>query len=702
MRRKGQTKTVGIMIKPTGAPQDKTGSRLFVYSLGLIFQRRVRKILSVHGWSLKLGLPFTNSDAVAVWGRKGPAKRGMMMASVFKKPLLTVEDAFLRSVLTGRQGAQSLGIVTDWTGIYFDTSQPSDIDVFLEKSLHLNDDDLKNAADQMAYMGHLKLSKYNDYSQQEIELNNEYILVVDQTLNDAAIIKGGADAQTFVNMLAYAKAENPDKKIYIKTHPETAAGKRLGHYTQDDCDGQVDLLATQLSPYELFQGASKIYCVTSQVGLEAIFSGRKPIIFGRPFYAGLGLTDDRGPTPKSTLKLKPEQLFWATHLQYSKWYDPFFERATGFQTTATILHTKSRQHNDNKKPAFCIGMRLWKRGFLKQFLSGSASAPRFFDNSQKAVLAAKKNNGRVLVWSGKETQELHKACVQNHVPLIRVEDGFLRSVGLGAELVAPVSLAFDDTGIYYDPTRSSQLERLINASGNLSEIELARAKAVQNRIVALKMTKYNLAHRSVTLNAQRGQQIILVPGQVEDDASILKGAAQVKTNLDLLQAARVDFPDAYIVFKPHPDVEAGLRKGSIPTKQANDYADFIASNCNMADLLDQIDRIATITSLAGFEGLMRGKQVTCYGNPFYSCWGLTDDRGNKLDRRIARPKLTALIHACLIEYPRYWDPVTHNPCPIEVVVERFEKGEMQPKHGGSMRLLAKLQGVFASYAHLWR
>lgn len=690
------------MTKPTGAPQNKTGSRLFVYSLGLIFQRRVRKILTAHGWSLKLGLPFSKSDAVAVWGRKGPAKRGMAVARACEKPLLTVEDAFLRSVLTGRQGAQSLGIVADWTGIYFDTSQPSDIDGFLEKSLNLSHAQLKNAADEMAYMGQLKLSKYNDYAQQAFEYNDEYILVVDQTLNDAAIIKGGADAQTFANMLASAKAENPDKKIYIKTHPETAAGKRLGHYTLDDCDEQVELLTSQISPYELFQGAHKIYCVTSQVGLEAIFSGCKPLIFGRPFYAGLGLTDDRGPAPKTTLTLKPEQLFWATHLQYSKWYDPYFERATDFQSIATILHAQSRQHYDNKQPAFCIGMRVWKRGFLKRFLSSSASAVRFYENPEKAVLAAMNDKGRVLVWSGKETQVLRKACAQNNVPLVRVEDGFLRSVGLGADLVAPVSLAFDDTGIYYDPTRPSQLERLINASDNLSEIELARAKVVQDRIVALKMTKYNLAHRYVSLNAQQGQQIILVPGQVEDDASILTGAGQVKTNLDLLMAARTDFPDAYIVFKPHPDVEAGLRIGVVPAEQAKDYADFIASDCNMADLLDQVDRIATITSLAGFEGLMRGKQVTCYGNPFYSCWGLTDDKGDKLDRRTARPNLAALIHACLIEYPRYWDPVTQNPCPIEVVIERFEKGQMQAKRGVSVRLLAKLQGLFASYAYLWR
>lgn len=267
-------------------------------------------------------------------------------------------------------------------------------------------------------------------------------------------------------------------------------------------------------------------------------------------------------------------------------------------------------------------------------------------------------------------------------------------------MIAPVSLAFDDVGIYYDPTRPSRLEHIINAASELSNLDLERAKSIQDRIVTLKMTKYNLPKSPTTLKAAKDQQIILVPGQVEDDASIQKGAGRIKTNLQLLNTTRKDFPDAYIVYKPHPDVEAGLRKGA--AADASTIADFVATNSNMAELLEQVDRVATITSLAGFEALMRGKSVTCYGSPFYSGWGLTDDRGAKITRRKAKPSLTALIHACLIEYPRYWDPVTQEPCPIEVVIERFEQGQMQAKTGASVRLLAKLQGIFASYAYIWR
>ncbi len=685
----------------TGAERDKSRPRLFVYSLGLIFQRRVRHILKAYGWQLKVGLPLRDGDAIAVWGRKKTAQRGIAIAQYFDRPLITVEDAFLRSVLTGRQGALSMGVVTDELGIYFDTENESDLDNLIEKSLQIAPEDMNEARIGIDYMRQLKLSKYNNFTRRKTNIPEEFVLVVDQTLNDAAITKGGANSETFAKMLACARAENPNAQIVIKTHPETTAGKRLGHFSEADCDENTSLLSIQLSPWDLFEKAQKIYCVTSQVGLEAIFAGHKPVVFGKPFYAGLGLSDDRAETRNKAFKCSAEQLFWATHLQYSKWYDPYFDRKTDFQTAARNLHAQSIQHHDNKHPSICLGIRLWKRGFFKRFLSAERSTPRFIKADDEAVKMAQAKNGRVLVWANKVNPDLVNKCEKNKVPLIRVEDGFLRSVGLGAQLVAPVSLAFDDMGIYYDPTSPSRLECLVNNS-DLSDQAMARARDIRERVVSLKMTKYNLASNPVNLKFKEGQKIILVPGQVEDDASILKGAGQIKTNLDLLKTTRSDFPDAYIVFKPHPDVEVGLRDGSVSENIALQYADQVLVDGNMAVLLEQIDHVATITSLTGFEALLRGKSVTCYGQPFYASWGLTDDRADKIERRKRHATLDELIHATLIDYPRYWDPITMEPCPVEVILERFEKGQMNKGGLYTVRLLAKLQGIFASYAHLWR
>ena len=108
-----------------------------------------------------------------------------------------------------------------------------------------------------------------------------------------------------------------------------------------------------------------------------------------------------------------------------------------------------------------------------------------------------------------------------------------------------------------------------------------------------------------------------------------------------------------------------------------------------------------MTSLLGFEALIRDVSVSCYGAPFYAGWGLTDDRMAMPERRKARPTQTQLIHACLIDYPRYHDPQTGLACPVEVVVDRLAASDI-PKPGTGNRIAAKLQGIFAGFAPLWR
>jgi capsular polysaccharide export protein len=172
----------------------------------------------------------------------------------------------------------------------------------------------------------------------------------------------------------------------------------------------------------------------------------------------------------------------------------------------------------------------------------------------------------------------------------------------------------------------------------------------------------------------------------------------VSTNLELLHAVRAARPDARIIYKPHPDVEAGLRSGGT---DAGDAADVIAARTDPAVLLAQVDEVWTMTSLMGFEALLRGLAVTTLGAPFYAGWGLTTDLGEVPARRTARPDLSGLVHATLIDYPRYFDPVTGQICPVEVAVERLSHGKI-PHPGLINRSLSKLQGLFATYAPLWR
>jgi capsular polysaccharide export protein len=239
--------------------------------------------------------------------------------------------------------------------------------------------------------------------------------------------------------------------------------------------------------------------------------------------------------------------------------------------------------------------------------------------------------------------------------VLRIEDGFMRSVGLGADLIRPVSWVIDDLGIYFDATRPSRLERILTETA-FDEFSLQRAAALREKIVATGLTKYNVGAGGWQRPGNSGRRVILVPGQVETDASIAYGAPEgicsVRRNMDLLRAVRQDNPDAWVVYKPHPDVLAGLRIKGVDEDAALQWCDEQVIDVPMGELLDKVDEVHVLTSLAGFEALLRGKRVTCYGQPFYAGWGLTSDMV-PLPRRMRRLALDELVAGALIEYPKY-------------------------------------------------
>ncbi|GKY88682.1 capsular polysaccharide biosynthesis protein [Sinisalibacter aestuarii] len=675
----------------SGAAGSTRSRRLFVYNGGFLTQARVRRILTLAGWEVKLGTPGPD-DAIGVWGHSPTAHRGEAMAAKTGARIVRVEDAFLRSLRTGRDGEPPLGLLIDERGVHFDAATPSDLEVLL--ATHPFDDGalLTRAREATELMVRGHLSKYNAFPRPGPLPEAPYVLVVDQTRGDASIAHAGADAATFREMLAAAEIENPGLRIVIKTHPETAAGHRPGHFGPDDATGHISLLTDPVDPWALMEGAVAVYTVSSGLGFEAILAGHRPHVFGKPWYAGWGLTDDEQDLPRRTRTLTRTQIFAGAMVLYPTWYDPYHDALCGVEQVLTTLEARARAWREDHAGHVAAGMRLWKRAPLTRFF-GSDARPRFRDG-RAAVALARKTGRSLIVWAGQETS-LGDA---GDLPVRRVEDGFLRSRGLGAELVPPLSLVTDDLGIYYDPTRECRLEHLIAEAVKLPEGSRHRAERLVAGIVQARLTKYNLDRPIPAL--PEGHRI-LVPGQVEDDASIRLGTSEVSTNLALLQAARAANPDAVIVFKPHPDVEAGLRTGAVPHDEALRHADVVAGTADAARLLDACDEVWTMTSLMGFEALLRGKPVTCLGAPFYAGWGLTRDRGHVPERRQARPDMIALAHAVLIDYPRYFDPVTGSACPPEVVADRLAAG-IAARTGPAHRLLAKAQGLLASRAWLWR
>ena len=661
--------------------------RLFFYTAGFLRQTRLRRILHLAGHELCLGLPGPG-DGVVVWGRSPYAGRGEAVAARRSVPLVRVEDAFLRSIRPGRLGDAPLGLILDPVGVHFDSSAPSRLERLLATAPLDDAGLLARAWVGIDRLQAADLSKYNLHDATPPPAPG-YVLVVDQTRGDASITHAGASAASFAAMLTAARRDHPGARIVIKAHPETTQGLRPGHFGAQEA---ALLLTAPVSPWALLRGAVAVYTVSSQLGFEAILAGHRPQVFGQPFYAGWGLSDDRQPVARRGRKLTPEQLFAAAMILAPVWYDPCRDALCSFEQAVDHLEAAVRSHREDRAGHVAVGMRLWKRARL-QAVFGRVKPLIFQDDPARAVDLARKLGRGLLVWAGKETPALSAGP-----PLRRVEDGFLRSRGLGAALVPPLSLVTDDLGIYYDPTRESRLERLMLSP--LPPGGADRAAALVARLVAGGVSKYNLGGGVPDLPA--GYRI-LVPGQVEDDASIRLGAGAVRTNLALLRAVRAAHPGAVVIYKLHPDVEAGLRAGAV---DAAGLADVVARGADPLALIGCVDAVWTMTSLLGFEALLRGKRVTCLGAPFYAGWGLTTDLGPVPARRAAgagqmRPDLLHLAHAALIAYPRYFDPVSRLPCPPEVALDRLAGGGL-PRTGLALRLLAKLQGRLASRAHWWR
>ena len=656
---------------------------LYVYNGGLLTKGRVRRIVELAGYEIKLGTPG-EGDFVGVWGHSPTSPRGEAVAEKMNSPIVRIEDSFLRSVGLGRDGHPPIGLNIDRSGAHYDPRTRSDLEILLSEEPLDNTALLDRARAGISTLKADHLSKYNRFDPAIPAPEPGYVLVIDQTRNDASIKACGADSNTFREMLFYAQTEHPGARIIIKSHPETAAGHRKGYFTHKDSSAQISLSEHNVSPWALLEGAIAVYTVSSQMGFEAILAGHKPVVFGQPFYIGWGLTDDRTPLQRRQRTLTRAQLFAGAMMIYPTWYDPFHDRLCTFEEAAATLSVAANAWRDDNAGWVAADMRLWKRKPLQQFF-GKPRPVSFAKGEKAAALAAKKGR-RLMRWASTGAQDA-----------ILVEDGFLRSRGLGADLIPPLSLVLDDTGIYYDATRPSLLEKLINASDNLDDTARDRATALIARITDARLSKYNLRAKPLP-DLPKGRRI-LVPGQVEDDASIRLGTSEVADNLTLLEITRKANPAAVIIYKPHPDVEARLRPGHVPN--AAELADVVLSKVDPIDAIEAVDEVWTMTSLLGFEALLRGKKVTCLGTPFYAGWGLTDDRAMPIDRRHARVDLSALVHATLIAYPRYRDPITGLPCPVEVIVDRIENNDL-PKHGIFNRSLAKLQGLFASYPFLWR
>jgi hypothetical protein len=346
------------------------------------------------------------------------------------------------------------------------------------------------------------------------------------------------------------------------------------------------------------------------------------------------------------------------------------------------LQGKNWTNEKNNKPiAILWGFNVWKREYVASFLPEYRVAFIRGKTPWKKITTGLKlveGNNYFIFWgkpdSHKKREQLaYKYAKRKKIKIFRMEDGFIRSIGLGANHIQPLSLVLDKSGIYYDSGKESDLEKLTTSLDfSLDNQLIDRAKKCISFINNNGISKYNYKssnnndekNKAEHLEKSATKKTILVIGQVDDDASITHGCKKRITSNELVQIVRNENPAAKILYKPHPEFLAGFKKNQENYLNAEHLCDEIIVDKSLSDSLQGVDHVYTITSLAGFEALLRGIKVTTLGSPFYSGWGLTDDR-EKITRRRRKLSLNELFASAYIRYPRYLCPLTETEILIE-------------------------------------
>ncbi len=597
-------------------------------------------------------------DVVLTWGNKSSGRRALDFAARHDKPIWRLEDGFFRSIAPG-QAQTPLSLIVDPVGIYYDAHYPSRLENLLNGcpcDLHAGEDPLQGpqllerARALLALVRKWGVSKYNEGSfldPKRSERRRARVLLVDQTQNDASVAGALADDTHFQGMLDVALGRFSATEIAIKLHPEVVGGRKRGYLSE--LIGRVpgvQVWSDTVSPYALLEQTDEVFTVSSQLGFEALVAKKPVTCFGAPFYSGWGLTDDHVAVERRTQQRSLEQLAAAAWLLYPLYRDPITETNVQAESIVELLALQRRMFTENAGRVGVVGFSKWKRPAARFFLGGASTDLRFVKPEAKEF----ESLDRVVVWGQRGRAQSAELCERSSIPLQTIEDGFIRSLELGSDLSLPLSLSVDDLGIYYDPTASSRLEQLL-LDQSLGTSELERAARLRQRIVSSRVTKYAVQNDAPLSLASAGRDVVLVVGQVEDDASVLLGSPEVKSNDELLRRARARFPDSFLIYKPHPDVLSGNRRGEL-SSECESLADRVERERSVLACLDACQCVVTMTSLVGFEALLRKKLVVTFGLPFYACWGLTEDLLTHPNRS-RFISLDELTHAALIGYPRY-------------------------------------------------
>lgn len=637
--------------------------KAFTLSSGIGSIPNIERFLGVDELS-RNPLALASSDCVGVysWGSKPYSRHSITLADAARLPHVRLEDGFVCSYGLGSKRLK-YSLVVDTVGIYYDATRPSRLENILNgldaDSLQLeNPDTIERAKRVIASLIENDISKYNHLASGSADLGDArgYALVIDQTVGDQSVRLGGMNAEKFSDMLTTALSDYPADKVFVKVHPEVLSGRKQGYLAELAQSLGVKMVSGEISLQRLSE-CECVYVGTSLYGMEALLRGVPVKCFGQPFYSGWGATEDSQPNSRRTATRSAAEIFAASYLLYANYVDPVSGQHCELEDIIEHITVQAEQRRRIGRRYTCIGITPWKRNYIDRYLMradfrhGHLSFRRWLSGR---VPSGESKANNLLMWGRKSAGSALERSLDN-VKVARMEDGFVRSVGLGSNFTAPRSLVFDDLGIYFDATRPSRLEHLLQQY-DCSEAQKRRAQALIDVLTEQRITKYvSSVSEQLDTSFYAGKKAILVIGQVDGDASLRFGTGVIKSNLELIKNTKTLNPERVIVYKPHPDVVSGNRSDGIDNyREISTLCDHIETKLPIDVALELCEEVHTMTSLAGLEALLCGKKVVTYGKPFYAGWGLTEDLCN-FERRSRNRTLQELVYISYVKYPAYLD-----------------------------------------------
>lgn len=250
------------------------------------------------------------------------------------------------------------------------------------------------------------------------------------------------------------------------------------------------------------------------------------------------------------------------------------------------------------------------------------------------------------------------------------EYGLISGLSIPSKTPFKFSLILDDIGIFFDATNPSRTLSLLEEDPSLDNPNtIERAKHLISKIVENNIVKYNDAPL-MNLEVDPEKHKILVIDQTKGDLSISLGGCEAFSFDDMLEHA-LSQENAQVFVKLHPETSQGVKGANfdIGKLEKDSRITLIKQDCNIMHQIKQVDEIYTMTSGAGLEGIMAGKKVRCFGVPFYSGWGLTEDM-----QTVERPRtrsIEEIVSALFFRQTLWFDPETREETTPEATINKL-------------------------------